>query len=92
MISPEDRWRLILGTERDKLADGQAQRAGLALDQLYGEGQGEGSNARLGGSAPGGLSTRGWSDELESLFGRRGPGRGVRRAVGRGPADEILRL
>src|SRR5205085_7086987 len=71
VISPEDRWRLILGTEREKLGEGTPLRAGLALDELYGEGLGEGSNTRLGGLGPGGFSTRQWSEELQNLFGVR---------------------
>jgi Mg-chelatase subunit ChlD len=92
VISAEDRWRLILGTEREKLPEGQALRAGVALDELYGEGQGEGANSRIGGSPPGGLSTREWSHELESLFGRRVRDQVLGRAVGRGRADVLLEL
>lgn len=70
-ISAHDRWRLVLGKEREKLAP-SAGRAARALDELYGRGHGEGSRSDLGGG--GGReapfpSTREWSEELESLFG-----------------------
>src|SRR5207253_3759694 len=63
-IKKEDRWRLILGTERDRLPP-SSMRAAAALDELYGEGHGEGSNSSLGGGseapAP---SAREWAEEL----------------------------
>ncbi len=93
MISPEDRWRLILGTEREQLADDTSLRAGVSLDELYGEGQGEGSNVSLGrGTGPGGLSTREWAQELESLFGARVREEVLGRAVARGRADALVEL
>jgi Mg-chelatase subunit ChlD len=92
VISAEDRWRLILGSESEDLS-GEAQRAGVALDELYGEGQGEGSNTSLGrGSGRAGFSTREWSDELEGLFGRRVRDEVLGRAIARGRADALLEL
>ena len=38
LIPPSDRWRLILGQERDRLRP-RAMRAGVALDELYGAGR-----------------------------------------------------
>lgn len=71
-ISPHDRWRLVLGKEREKLSP-PAGRAARALDELYGRGRGEGSRGDLGGGGGGQEapypSTREWSEELEGLFG-----------------------
>jgi Mg-chelatase subunit ChlD len=70
-IAPMDRWRLILGRERDRLPP-RAGRVARALDELYGQGKGEGSRAlRAGGGGqedpfPG---VREWSEELGDLFG-----------------------
>jgi Mg-chelatase subunit ChlD len=91
VISAEDRWRLILGVEREQLAD-PALRAAVALDELYGEGRGEGSNSRLGSSAPAGLSTREWSRQLDELFGSPVRQQVLGRAVARGRGDVLLEL
>jgi Mg-chelatase subunit ChlD len=71
VIGPHDRWRLVLGKEREKMAP-SAGRAARALDELYGQGRGEGSRSDLGGG--GGQeapypSVREWGDELGELFG-----------------------
>lgn len=92
MISPEDRWRLILGAERDKVSAGVGARAGVALDELYGEGHGEGANSRLGGTGPPSLSAREWASELEELFGRRVRDEVLARAVAAGRTDALLEL
>jgi Family of unknown function (DUF5682)/VWA domain containing CoxE-like protein len=70
-ISVRDRWRMILGHERDKLKP-RAARAARALDELYGHGHGEGSREPLGGG--GGQehafpTVRAWREEIEALFG-----------------------
>lgn len=91
MISAEDRWRLILGTERDRLAP-PAQRAAVALDELYGEGQGEGSNSRLGGAESPSQTVREWADELEDLFGAHVREQILARAVVRGRSDALQML
>jgi uncharacterized protein with von Willebrand factor type A (vWA) domain len=91
MISAEDRWRLILGTERERLG-GTSLRAGAALDELYGEGRGEGSNSRIDGPEPSGVSVREWADELEDLFGAQVREQVLGRAVARGRSDAILEL
>ncbi|MEV7834649.1 DUF5682 family protein [Streptomyces subrutilus] len=72
-IGPADRWRLLLGRERDRLPAG-ARRYAHALDELYGAGRGEGATALDGGGCGGGQeasfpTAREWSEELESLFG-----------------------
>ncbi|MFE9480764.1 DUF5682 family protein [Streptomyces spororaveus] len=75
-LAPADRWRLLLGRERDRLPAG-ARRYAQALDELYGAGRGEGaSDLGLGqGRGQGGgqeasfPTAREWSQELEALFG-----------------------
>jgi len=94
LISDEDRWRLILGRERDKLKV-RSLRAGIALDELYGAGRGEGSRSRVesgGGSESGFLSTREWAEELEDLFGARVREEVLGRAAGAGRSGAILEV
>lgn len=77
-LAPADRWRLLLGRERDRLPAG-ARRYAHALDELYGAGRGEGSTDLDGGrGGQGGQgggqeasfpTAREWSEELEALFG-----------------------
>ncbi|MFJ3912562.1 DUF5682 family protein [Streptomyces vinaceus] len=73
-LAPADRWRLLLGRERDRLPAG-ARRYAHALDDLYGHGRGEGSADLEGGRGSGGgqeasfPTAREWSQELEALFG-----------------------
>ena len=68
-ISVADRWRLILGQERQKMTPRTA-RAARALDELYGTGHGEGSRAD-GGQEHGFPTVRAWREEIEALFGAR---------------------
>ena len=73
---------------------GAARRAAaaapaLALDELYGEGRGEGSALRSGRRSAPALSVRAWSAELEALFGAQRARAGAwpaRPARGRGDA------
>ncbi|MEV7447081.1 DUF5682 family protein [Streptomyces sp. NPDC091204] len=75
-LAPADRWRLLLGRERDRLPAG-ARRYAHALDELYGAGRGEGTSdldSGQGGGQGGGQeasfpTAREWSQELEALFG-----------------------
>ncbi|WP_237291281.1 vWA domain-containing protein [Streptomyces sp. Sge12] len=75
-LAPADRWRLLLGRERDRLPAG-ARRYAHALDELYGAGRGEGASdldLGRGGGQGGGQeasfpTAREWSQELEALFG-----------------------
>ncbi len=71
-ITVRDRWRMVLGHERDKM-NPQARRAARALDELYGTGHGEGSRSELGGGGgqeDGYPTVRAWKDEIEALFGQ----------------------
>ncbi|MFD5768743.1 DUF5682 family protein [Streptomyces sp. NPDC127049] len=74
-IATADRWRLLLGRHKDRL-NGRARRYAHALDELYGHGRGEGSDALDGGASGAGggqeasfPTAREWADELEALFG-----------------------
>ncbi|MFE9929196.1 DUF5682 family protein [Streptomyces sp. NPDC005533] len=75
-LAPADRWRLLLGRERDRLPAG-ARRYAHALDELYGAGRGEGASDLDPGRGSGGgggqeasfPTAREWSQELEALFG-----------------------
>ncbi|MFF2731522.1 DUF5682 family protein [Streptomyces sp. NPDC058008] len=73
-LAPADRWRLVLGRRPDRLPSGAARLA-TALDELYGEGRGEGSRGGLPGPGRNGgreasfPGVREWSEELAALFG-----------------------
>lgn len=93
MISPEDRWRLILGRERERLR-GRSLRAAVALDELYGAGRGEGAGSSLdgGGGEAGQLGVREWLEELRDLFGERVAEQVIGRAADRGRGQALLEL
>ena len=70
-IPVRDRWRMILGHERERMKP-RSQRAARALDELYGQGHGEGSRDELGsggGTEAGFPTVREWREEIEALFG-----------------------
>ncbi|MFC8226482.1 DUF5682 family protein [Streptomyces sp. NPDC057287] len=73
-LAPADRWRLVLGRRPDHLPAGAARLA-TALDELYGNGHGEGSRGGMPGHGRGGgreapfPGVREWSEELAALFG-----------------------
>jgi hypothetical protein len=92
-IAVRDRLRLILGRERDKL-QGVAGRAGVALDRLYGRGEGEGANDQgQGGGTDGAFpSVRLWSEEIAALFGERVREEVLGRAAERGTPSAALEL
>ncbi len=70
-IPIRDRWRMILGHERDRMKPRSA-RAMRALDELYGSGHGEGSRGGDGGGQESSFPTvRAWREEIEALFGTR---------------------
>lgn len=98
-IAPADRWRLLLGRERDRLPAG-ARRYAHALDELYGAGRGEGAADLDGGrgAGPGGgreasfPTAREWSGELESLFGTDVREEVLARAAETGRTDVLAQL
>ncbi|MFD8073720.1 DUF5682 family protein [Streptomyces sp. NPDC059718] len=77
-LAPADRWRLVLGRRGDRLPPSAGALA-TALDELYGNGRGEGSRGDLGGHGRAGgdrggreapyPGVREWSEELAALFG-----------------------
>lgn len=77
-LAPADRWRLVLGRRPDQLPSAVVRLA-TALDELYGEGRGEGSRGGMPGPGQGGgrrggreapfPGVREWSEELAALFG-----------------------
>ncbi len=91
-IGPIDRWRLLLGREREKLANSH-QRYALALDDLYGSGRGEGSREGVGqggGQEPRFPTVRVWQEELEALFDGAVCERVVGRAIESGQSAALL--
>ncbi|MEU8438089.1 DUF5682 family protein [Streptomyces sp. NPDC029216] len=95
-LAAGDRWRLLLGRQRDRLPAG-AHRYARALDELYGAGRGEGSGD-LGRSGSGGgdgasfPTAREWSQELESLFGADVREEVLADAAGAGRTDVLAQL
>ncbi|MEU3403207.1 DUF5682 family protein [Streptomyces sp. NPDC006670] len=95
-LAAADRWRLLLGRQRDRLPSG-AHRYARALDELYGAGRGEGSGD-IGRSGPGGgdgpsfPTAREWSEELESLFGADVREEVLADAAGAGRTDVLAQL
>ncbi|MEU9002924.1 DUF5682 family protein [Streptomyces sp. NPDC048551] len=77
-----ERWRLLLGRERDRLPAG-ARRYARALDELYGEGRGD---------EPSFPTAREWSAELESLFGADVREEVLADAAGAGRTDVLAQL
>lgn len=71
-LAPQDRWRLVLGRQSERLPAG-ARRLATALDELYGDGRGEGAGGGLRGRGAGDQppfpGVREWSQELTALFG-----------------------
>ncbi|MFF4293507.1 DUF5682 family protein [Streptomyces vinaceus] len=96
-LAPADRWRLLLGRERDRLPAG-ARRYAHALDELYGHGRGEGSADLEGGRGSGGgqeasfPTAREWSQELEALFGADLREEVLADAADAGRADVLAQL
>ncbi|MEV7723331.1 DUF5682 family protein [Streptomyces sp. NPDC087917] len=98
-LSPADRWRLLLGRERDRLPAG-ARAYARALDELYGAGRGEGSgdldrggaSGTGGGDGPSFPTAREWAAELEALFGADVREEVLADAAGAGRADVLAQL
>ncbi|GAA3116069.1 hypothetical protein GCM10020254_73510 [Streptomyces goshikiensis] len=79
-LAPADRWRLLLGRQRDRLP-ADARRYARALDELYGAGRGEGASDVEGGAGRGGgqdppspppaSGRRSWRPCSARTYGRR---------------------
>jgi uncharacterized protein with von Willebrand factor type A (vWA) domain len=91
-----DRWRLILGRQRDKLPPGD-KRVAAALDELYGVGHGEGAGQEIadraradtGAREPTFPSVREWTGELDAIFGAAVREEVLGRAVQLGRSDAL---
>ncbi|MFE3861456.1 DUF5682 family protein [Streptomyces goshikiensis] len=96
-LAPADRWRLLLGRQRDRLP-ADARRYARALDELYGAGRGEGASDVEGGAGRGGgqdpsfPTAREWSGELEALFGADVREEVLADAAGAGRTDVLAQL
>ncbi|MGW2986363.1 vWA domain-containing protein [Streptomyces goshikiensis] len=96
-LAPADRWRLLLGRQRDRLP-ADARRYARALDELYGAGRGEGASDVEGGAGRGGgqdpsfPTAREWSAELEALFGADVREEVLADAAGAGRTDVLAQL
>jgi Mg-chelatase subunit ChlD len=90
-LSAPDRWRLVLGRERDRLG-GAACRYATALDELYGTGLGEGSRAEGAGQGPSYPRARDWAEELNALFGAEVREEVLASAMESGRSDVALLL
>ncbi|AKL64908.1 vWA domain-containing protein [Streptomyces sp. Mg1] len=96
-LAPADRWRLLLGRQRDRLP-ADARRYARALDELYGAGRGEGASDVEGGAGRGGgqdpsfPTAREWSSELEALFGADVREEVLADAAGAGRTDVLAQL
>ena len=97
VLTPVDRWRLILGREQEQCG-ASARRYGVALDELYGSGSGAGSGAQGGrGGTSGGRESayptvREWSAELEALFGSGIREEVLAAAVSEGRIDAAMEI
>ncbi|MFD9311404.1 VWA domain-containing protein, partial [Streptomyces goshikiensis] len=96
-LAPADRWRLLLGRQRDRLP-ADARRYARALDELYGAGRGEGASdvegsaGHGGGQDPSFPTAREWSAELEALFGADVREEVLADAAGAGRTDVLAQL
>ena len=90
---PAERWRLVLGTERERLSH-QGRRMASALDELYGRPDSDSlDGARRGaGNGPSQLGVRQWQDEIEVLFGEHEVQEIFGRAAAKGRGDVVERL
>ncbi|MDX2088099.1 MAG: DUF5682 family protein [Kofleriaceae bacterium] len=89
-----DRWRMILGHERQQLKP-RGARAARALDELYGAGHGEGSRGEPsggGGQEAAFPTVRAWREEIEALFGASVFEEVAARAAAGGRVGALLEL
>jgi Mg-chelatase subunit ChlD len=90
-IPLRDRWRMILGHERERMRP-RAVRACRALDELYGSGHGEGSRSDGGGQEAAYPTVREWREDIEELFGARVFEEVAGRAAAAGRVGALLEL
>ena len=91
-LSTIDRWRLLLGRERENMTPA-AQRYSYALEDLYGRGTGEGSrsgNGQGGGREASFPTVRAWKEELKALFDEQVCEQVIGQAIGHGQSAALL--
>ena len=90
---PAERWRLVLGTERERLSH-RGRRMASALDELYGRPDSDSLDGgrRGSGNGPSQLGVRQWRDEIEVLFGEHEVQEIFGQAAARGRGDVVERL
>ena len=90
---PAERWRLVLGTERQRLSH-RGRRMASALDELYGRPDSDSLDGgrRGSGNGPSQLGVRQWQDEIEVLFGEHEVQEIFGQAAARGRGDVVERL
>lgn len=90
---PVERWRLVLGTERERLSN-RGRRMASALDELYGRPDSDSLDGgrRGSGNGPSQLGVRQWRDEIEVLFGEHEVQEIFGQAAARGRGDVVERL
>lgn len=90
---PAERWRLVLGTERERLSN-RGRRMASALDELYGRPDSDSLDGgrRGSGNGPSQLGVRQWRDEIEVLFGEHEVQEIFGQAAARGRGDVVERL
>lgn len=94
-FTPAERWRLVLGQERNGLS-AQGRRMASALDELYGFERSDAIDAgmRLRGAdrGPSHVSVRAWADEIEALFPQTELEEIFGQAAGQGRVDVLEHL
>lgn len=90
---PAERWRLVLGTERQRLLN-RGRRMASALDELYGRPDSDSLDGgrRGSGNGPSQLGVRQWRDEIAVLFGEHEVQEIFGQAAARGRGDVVERL
>lgn len=90
---PAERWRLVLGTERQRLSN-RGRRMASALDELYGRPDSDSLDGgrRGSGNGPSQLGVRQWRDEIAVLFGEHEVQEIFGQAAARGRGDVVERL
>ncbi|WP_369182672.1 DUF5682 family protein [Streptomyces sp. Y1] len=102
-LGPAERWRLLLGRPGSGGLHGRGARLATALDELYGNGHGEGSGPGLDSRSRAAAGHRGgreapypgareWAEELEALFGPGIREEVLAAAVARGRTDALEEL
>lgn len=91
-VSQRERWQLILGDRSENMTPA-GRTAARALDELYGQGSGEGGRSDISGKGGGTEApypnVREWAEDLEELFGETVREEVLGEAVGQGRAAAL---